>query len=359
MIKTYTYKIKSYRGFDEKFTRWSGACRFVYNCALELKIDMYRRFGKNISYYEISHQLPEVKEANPWLKEINAEAFQIMLERLENAYNSFFKRGHGFPKFKSKRKWKQSIPFKLPRFQNNEFYLTNWGKVSIFKNRFPKGKLKTAQIIKKANGYYLHVQSEEENIINSNENQVGLDMGIHYFCVTSDNQFYINPRTFLKHEKQLRREQLSLSRKKKYSQRWYKQVKKLGILYLKISRIRRDYLHKVSTELARKYGTIFMENLNIEGLAKNKKLSKHILDCGWGIFKVLLSYKSNVFLVDPKYTSQKCSNCGHIESANRVNQHTFKCKECDSEFNADYNASLNIMSSGRALIRQREALACA
>ena len=84
-----------------------------------------------------------------------------------------------------------------------------------------------------------------------------------------------------------------------------------------------------------------------------------VSDIEEGYFKQFLTYKSNVFLVDPKYTSQKCSSCGHTESANRINQHTFKCKECDSEFNADYNASLNIMSSGRALIRQREALACA
>ena len=102
-----------------------------------------------------------------------------------------------------------------------------------------------------------------------------------------------------------------------------------------------------------------MEDLNIKGMSKNKNLSKHILDCGWGIFKQLLSYKAMVVLVDPKYTSQTCSVCGCKDSANRISQSNFVCKSCGAEFNADYNASKNIKSKGIALMREREMLVCA
>jgi putative transposase len=94
-------------------------------------------------------------------------------------------------------------------------------------------------------------------------------------------------------------------------------------------------------------------------MSKNKNLSKHILDCGWGMFRTMLEYKSNVVVIDPKYTSQMCSECGVIDKNNRVSQSKFKCVSCGNELNADVNGAKNIMSKGIALVRQREALACA
>ena len=356
MIKTYTYKIKTNKQFEDKFNKWIGICNYLYNCALELKIDMYRRFGKSLTKYDIYKQLTEAKKENLWMKEVANVSLRSSLDNLDMAYQTFFK-GGGFPKFK-KKKYCKSIGFKSIMFNNNQFVLPKWGTIDIFKNRLPEGKLKTASIVKKADGYYLHVQAEYD-YINTNENQVGIDMGIKYFAVTSDNIYYDNPQHFKQYERKLRIENRSLARKIKYSKKWYKQVNKLARLHLKISRVRLDYLHKVSTELSKLYGLIFMEDLNIKGMSKNKNLSKHILDCGWGIFKQLLSYKATVYLIDPKYTSQTCSSCGCKDSANRINQSTFICTKCGIEFNADYNASLNILGSGRTLMREREMLVCA
>lgn len=356
MIKTYTYKIKVDNSFIEKFNQWVGTCRFLYNCALQMKIDAYQRCNKNISNYTIQKELTECKQEFEWLNQVHSQTLQAILDRLDKAYKSFFRRGYGFPKFVSKKKWK-SIPFKSCQLKENNFILPKWGIVKVFKDRLPEGEVKTASLIQKADGYYLHIQVEV-SYTNSNESQVGIDMGISYFVVTSDGLYINNPKHFKQFEKKLRIENRSLARKKKFSKQWYKQVKKLQLLYLKIQRVRLDFLHKTSTNLSKQYGTIFLEDLNVQGMVRSN-LSKHILDCSWTAFKNLLSYKANVVLVDAKYTSQKCSECGYIDKANRISQSEFVCKNCGSIFNADWNSSQNIKCKGIALMCQRKELSYA
>lgn len=357
MIKTYTYKIKINKDFEQKFNQWVGICRFLYNCALETKIEAYKK-GINLSNYDLQKQLTEAKEKIVWLSLVHSHTLKSILDRLEKSYNRFFK-GGGFPKFASKKKWK-SIPFKSESvcIKFGEFRLQKWGTVKVFKDRLPEGKIKTASIVKKADGYYLHVNVEVETVKNSNENQVGIDMGLSKFCVTSEGKIIENPKYFEKYEKELRRENRSLTRKKKGSKSWYKQANRLVRLHLKIQRTRTDFLHKLSTDFANEYGTVFMEDLNVEGMKKSN-LGKSISDASWSKFKNMLSYKTNVVEVGSRYTSQMCSNCGYVHKGNRISQSEFKCLNCGHEENADLNASKNILSRGTALVREREALACA
>lgn len=353
MIKTYTYKIKTNKAFERKFDYWVGALRFVYNCALECKITAYRRAGVTLSKFDLQKQLSEARNENDWLKEVGVVTLRAGLEKLDNAYKGFFRERKGFPKFASKKKWKSiQFPTQAVSYKDGRFYLTKWGYIKVFKDYIPDGGIKTASIVKKADGYYLHVQAECE-YQNLNENQVGIDMGISEFCVCSDGKVVHNPRILKQYERKLRVENRSLSRKKKFSKRWYKQVNRLAKLHLKIKRVREDFSHKQSTEIAKNYGTVFMENLNIKGMVRSN-LSKHIIDCSWGSFKRKLLYKANVITISPKYTSQTCSNCGHCEKENRITQSEFKCKSCGTELNADYNASLNILGKGIAVIRERE-----
>lgn len=356
MIKTYTYKIKTDNSFIEKFNQWLGCLRFLYNCALEMKIDAYKRCNKNISIYTIQKELTDCKKEFDWLNQVHSQTLQAILDRLDKTYKSFFRRGYGFPKFASKKKWK-SIPFKSAQLKDNDFFLPKWGGVKVFKDRMPEGEIKTASLIQKADGYYLHIQVEVP-YSNINENQIGLDMGISYFLVTSDGLYISNPKHFKFYERRLRIENRSLSRKKKFSKQWYKQVRRLQLLHLKIQRVRLDFLHKTSTNLSNQYGTIFMEDLNVQGMSRSN-LSKYILDCSWATFKNLLSYKSNVILVDARYTSQQCSECGNIDNKNRISQSEFVCVNCDSVFNADENASMNIKRKGIPLMRERKELSYA
>lgn len=344
-MKTYTYKIKS---IDEnKFNEWIGTCRFLYNSAKELKETLYKQ-GVNISCYEIQKQLTQAKKEIPFLKKVHSQTLQAIVERLDRAYKSFFN-GGGYPKWAKKGKWK-TIPFKsVKHIGGNQFSLPKWGNVRVFYSRPIEGALKTARIKKEVDGYYLQVVTDIDANINEHDNQVAIDLGVKYLFVSSAGQFVPNPKHFKKYEKQLRVEQRSLSRKKRGSNNWHKQKRRVQQCYLKLRRARKDFLHKASTNLARQNSTIFIEDLNVVGMAKSR-LAKHIYDCGWSMFVKMLEYKTNVVKVDPKYTSQECSECGHIARENRLTQSEFECVKCGHAANADFQASINILKRGQSLL---------
>jgi putative transposase len=168
-----------------------------------------------------------------------------------------------------------------------------------------------------------------------------------------------NPKHFKKHERKLKRANRCLSRKTKGSNRWKRQARQLARLHHRISNVRKDFLHKTATQIAKKYSLVYVEDLNIQGMVKNPRLSKHILDSGWGLFRTLLEYKTNVVKVPAKYTSQTCHVCGAKDARSRVSQSHFVCTCCGHASHADVNAAKNIMSLGEALVRKREAIACA
>jgi len=348
-MKTYTYKIKPNSFDEQQFVDWIGTCRFLYNSAKELKETAYKRKGINLSAYDISKQLTQAKKDIPFLRQVSAQTLQAILGRLDYAFKRFFN-GAGYPKWAAKHKWK-TIPFKSVQHKGgNTFRLPKWGNVKVFLSRPFEGNLKTARLKKQVDGYYLQVVTDTNSNINENDNQVAIDLGLKYFFVSSDGQYIDNPKHFEKYVKQLRIEQRSLARKKKGSHNWYKQLKRLKRVYLKLKRVRKDFLHKQSTALAKDYNIVYCENLNVAGMSKNSNLAKHILDCGWSMFIDMLSYKTEVVKVDPKYTSQECSECGHIARENRQSQSKFKCMICGHSENADYQATKNIMKRGQSLL---------
>lgn len=361
---TYKRKLKLTTEQENRLFSWIGACRVVYNLGLEIKQTAWRNKQENVSGYDLMKQLPDLKDIE-WIDDVPSQSLQNAIERLEFSYKNFFRtysEGGGFPKFASKHRYKSILFKKVEILENNIVKLPKIGTLRLFKDSEIKGNPKTATIIKEPTGFFICITCDniDKNISNSDESQViGLDMGVSYFCINSSGNFYVNPRHFKKWERKLRIENRSLSRKVKGSNRWKKQKRKLARFHHKIANVRKDYLHKLSTELASKYHTVFIEDLRIKNMVRNKHLSKHILDCGWGMFKTILEYKTNVVKLNPKYTSQTCNSCGCIDSKNRLSQSEFVCTTCGHVDNADVNASKNILSKGIALIREREALACA
>jgi putative transposase len=362
-VLTYKRKLKLSKAHEMRISSWIGACRVVYNIALEIRIVTYKNKGETISKFDLINQLPLIKNTE-WIKDVPAGTLQNAVERMDISYQNFFrtfKNGGGFPKFAKKNKY-NSIIIKDIKVENNTVKIPKIGVIKTFKEREIKGIPKRATIIKEPTGYFICIQCDgvEKPVYNSDKNQVGgIDMGISHFCIDSDGGFVANEKHFYKYERKLRIENRSLARKKKFGKNWEKQTKKLGMLHHKIANVRKDFLHKKSTDYARKYSTLFLENLKINNMVRNKNLSKHILDCGWGMFRVMLEYKTNVIRINPKHTSQKCNQCGHVCKENRASQSVFKCISCGHENNADINATLNLKSEGIAIIRQREALACA
>ena len=355
MIKTYTYKIKPNKALERKFEEQVGICRYVYNLGIEVREESYKK-GVNINYFDLSKQLTEAKKDFPWLREVNAQTLQAVLERLELGYKKFFAdlkvgKTTSKPKWAKKDKWR-NLPFKSIKMTFNGFKLPSFGNVKVFNFKVPKGELRTASIIKEADGLYLKVVVKERDIEQIRENQpiCAIDMGITYFMITSDGEFVENPRHLFNYLKQIVLENRKLSRMKKGGSNFKKQVKVLQLLYQKVSRVRKDFLHKQSRHLANNYSTIIREDLKISKMVNNSKLAKHILDCSWGTFFTLLEYKTNVIKVNPAYTSQECSKCGHTCKENRRTQSLFECVKCNYTENADLQATFNILQRGQSLM---------
>lgn len=357
---TYTFKIKPNKTQINQFENHLNITRLVYNIAKETKEYAYSK-GQSLSCYDLMKQLPELKKEFTWMKEVNAQTLQGVIERLDKGYIKFFrdlKKGAKVskPHWASKKKWK-SVEFKqsgnnpILRFEkDNKFNLPKIGKIKIFKSREVYGNMKLARVLKECDGWYLQIVTDYERPKCDSQAEVGIDLGIRHFVITSDGEYFENINVLKKNLKKLRVEQRSLSRKKKGSNNWYKQVKRVQKLYLKISRIRKDYLHKVSTSLASNYSTVYCEDLDISKMLENPIYSRSISDVSWYSFTEMLNYKTNLVKVDAMYSSQECNNCGHVSKENRKTQENFKCVKCNHSGNADFEASLTILKRGQSLL---------
>jgi len=353
MIKTYTYKLKPNKKLFNKLEEQLSVCRYVYNLAKEVR-DTSHKAGVSVNYYDLSKQLTETKKDFAWLRVVNSQTLQATLERLENGYKKFFKelkegKKTSIPHWAKKDKWR-SIDFKGVKAIHNSFKLPTIGIVKVFKFKGPKGELRTAKLLKEADGWYLKVVIKEADAVRENQSVCAIDMGIKYFLVTSDGEYVENPKHLFRYLQELRVENRKLSRMKKGGSNFKKQKKVLAKLHLKVSRVRKDFLHKQSRSLANNYKTIIREDLNISKMVQDSKLAKHILDCSWGTFFEFLNYKTNVVKVNPAYTSQTCSKCGHVAKENRKTQSLFECIKCGHTDNADFQACQNILQLGQQLM---------
>lgn len=360
MIRTYRYKLYTNKSVEVRFNQWLGSTRFIYNIAKETKEYAYKAYGVNLTYYDLAKQLTQCRKEYDWLRKVNSQTLQATLEQLERSYQNFFSGRARYPKWAAKHYWK-SFGFKQNIKQTDKgFKLPSFGVVKVHNNRKIDGKIKTARLIRKADGIHLHVVAEvKDKIYYPGENQIGVDMGIKHFAVTSHGEYIPNPRFLENQLRKLRIEQRGLSRKEKGSKRRDRQRKVVARLHKKVVDARRDFLHKTSTYIASNYSNVAIENLNIRGMVRSN-LSRHITDVSWGTFFDMLEYKcNNLVRVDAKYTSQECSVCGHTCKENRMTQSIFKCVSCGHEDNADVDAAKIIEARAFADSRQREALACA
>ena len=370
MLKGYKYLIKPNKEQIEMFEKHFGCVRFVYNWGLEQKIKTYQETTKNITVFNLITSLPELKEDNPWLKEINSQSIQMSLKNLDNAYTRFFKEKKGFPKFKSKYNPKQS--FQCPQHCSVDFNQSflNIPKVkkikTIFHRKF-EGEIKNVTISKVASDkYYVSILVEDEKELPSkskleSENAIGIDLGLKDFAIMSDGDRISNPKYLKKSEKQLARKQRQLSRKKKGSNNRNKQRKIVAKLHEKIANQRKDFLHKSSSTIVHKnHGTICVEDLNVKGMIKNHRLAKSISDVGWGMFYSFLKYKcewnGKNFLDIGRFepSSKMCSTCAAIKSDLKLSDREWKCIKCNMIHDRDINASKNILHLLNCVLEGKE-----
>ena len=373
MIKTYKYKLKLNKSQSERLEQWLGVTRLIYNTALSVKIEAYRKLGKTVTRFDLQKELPEIKKEFEWVKDVNSQSLQCVLKRLDNTYQNFF-RGGGFPKFAKKGRWK-SIEF--PQnvvVEGYRIWLPKLGYVNYHKSRDLSGIIKTTMVTKEIDGWYVSLSCEcERNVLVSSDNQVGIDVGVAHFFVSSDGQLVENPRWLDKCSRDLRIIHRKIARREKGSANRRKAVIELQKKWTKIKRCRKNKLHELSTEIVLNNNLIVVENLKLRNMTKSAKgsvenpgknvaqksgLNRSMLDLGVGSFFSMLEYKSEYYgrdfvKVDPKYTSQTCHKCNHRSKENRKIQSQFACVKCGHTANADYNAAVNILQAGRTVLLSR------
>ena len=360
MIKAYKYRLNPTVHQKEQFMQHIGACRFTYNWALEQKIKSYKNGKTNLSRFDLQHMVVhDLKKENVWLKEVNSQSLLNSLINLELAFTKFFREKKGFPRFKSKKNPSKS--FSVPQhytidFDNNTIKLPKIGMVKARLHRQFEGILKTATVsVNNIGQFHISILVDDEKEVPVKQlfgehTIIGIDVGLKHFATLSNGTKINNPRNLQKSSPKLSILQRRLSRKQKGSNNRNKAIYKVAKQHLKISNQRKDFLHKLTTQLIRENQAIAIETLNIAGMLKNQHLAKSISDVSWSEFFRQLEYKSKwygktVLKIGRFEPSTKiCSVCGYYSHEMTLSVREWKCLECDTTHDRDINAAKNIKS---------------
>jgi len=356
LMKTYKYKLKPTKKQEETFESWVNTCRFIYNLALEERITHYEMRKKSPSKFDQYNQLSELKKYFPFLKRTYSSTLEDSLDRLDKTYLRFFK-GSGFPKFAKKGQYNSFTYKRHFTVKDKTIKLPKIGEVKYFNSREIIGKPKTATIVKQVDGWFICITAEYETDFETIEidkqNPIAFDMGATRFLALSDGSFIDSPLFLEPNLKKLKVLQRKLARQRKGSKS--REITKIQIqkLFKNISNQRLDFLHKTSTNLSEIYSSIYMEDLKLQKMQESgfTKVNRNMSDRGFAMFKELLKYKmvekgKHLGLVNPAYTSQKCSECLITDKKSRLSQSEFVCTSCGHLSNADLNASKNILRQG-------------
>lgn len=362
MEKTYIYKMYPNKQQEELIQKTFGCCRFIYNYFLNKKKNLYRDFSQNISFNECCRELTLLKNENDWLREPDKCALQNSLKNLFKAYDMFYKFGYGYPKFKTKKDYRQS--YRTQNYNkntilvsNNRIKLPKLGFVKIRNKQIPEGRILNATIIYDSDGmYYVHVCCTDIKPVNAKKTNksVGIDLGISNFATYSDNRPKTENMKFCcKAEEKLSKLHGEMDRKVYGSNNWNKARIKLTKLYKKISNQKKDFLQKLTTELVNEYDVICIEDLNVSDMiARSNVKNKYLNDVSFYEFRRQLEYKckwygKKLIVVDHYYpSSQICNICGTRDGKKTLDIRSWTCKVCGATHDRDINAAINILKKG-------------
>lgn len=379
MIKrmAFRFQLKTNPGLERQLSRAAGCSRLVWNKGLALQKERLEAGLSCLSYAKLAALLVGWKqeEETAFLSEVHSQPLQQSLMQLDRALQDAFDKTSPkqFPRFKKRGK---QDSFRYPQGvkleeADSRIYLPKIGWVRYRKSRAVTGVVRNATVSRHGGKWYVSVQTEEKAAPqHSSRTSVGIDLGVVKLATLSDGTVYWPLNSFKRHAAQLARLQRSLSRKVKFSANWRKQKEKIVRLHSRIARIRRDDLHKRSTEISKNHAMIAVEDLQVAHMSQSAKgtveepgrrvkaksgLNRAILDQGWRELRRQLAYKQEwnggiLVIVPPQYTSQTCSACGHTAAENRPTQALFRCRGCGYTDDADVNAAKNILAAGHAVL---------
>lgn len=367
MEKAYRFRIYPDEAQKVMIAKTLGCCRWVYNHYLTYRKEEYENNQRSVSYQDCSGELTKQKKQDDtiWLQEVDSTALQSALKNLDKAYDNFFrgcKTGEniGYPQYKCKRDHNQSYTSK---FVNNNIQILDGAirlpKLGIVKCKYSRevnGRIQSVTVRRNAaEHYYVSIQCTDVEIeqLPKTSQSVGVDLGIKDYVVTSNGEKYPNNRYLSKGEKKIIRLQKSLSRKQKGSNNREKERKLYAKAHERVTNQRSDMIHKITTELVKRYDVICIEDLAVKNMVKNHKLAKSISDASWGEFKRQLLYKAEwygkkVIIIDRLFPSSQTCSCCHVkwEGTKDLKVRVWTCSSCGATHDRDMNAAINILSEG-------------
>jgi len=366
-VKAIKVKIYPRKWQKELIEKHFGCCRFSYNYGLERKIKTYTETKKSVSFYAIQKEIPTLYSEKPWLKEINSQSLQQSLKDLDSAFSHFFKKNNSFPKFKSKYNEKQS--FRIPQHfeisKDKKSIKVPKLKWITFRDKFniPKDiEFRNITISREGNEYFASICYDEKIVkpqlkpIQENKT-IGIDLGVKTLATLSDGTKIDNPKHFKKYQDKLALEQQKLSKKTNRETNSYKKQKeKVRKVYKKVRNTRKDFLHKLTTNLTKNqsWTSFVMEDLAVKQTLQDnsKPMSRLIGDAGWRMFRSLMEYKcidkGKNFIAIGRYdpSSKTCSVCGNVYQELGRDEYEWICSSCNSKHDRDINAAKNIKNFG-------------
>lgn len=362
MIKAYKYRLYPTAEQATFFEKSFGCCRYVYNWALQRRIETYQNSGERLRYVSIAKELTSLKkqEETEWLSEVSTQSLQSSIRNMDAAFTRFFREKKGFPKFKSKKRDGKSFQFVQQvyvDFESKRIQMPKVGKVKFACDRTFVGKIGTCTVSKSpTNKYYISITVDDgkpmpEKPMIDFKTSVGIDVGIKDFAVLSNGQVFENPKFLEKAEKRLKVLQRRLAKKQKGSKRRERAKLAVAKHHERIRNKRTNFIHQVTSRIVRENQTMVIEDLNVSGMLKNHCLAKSISSVAWSEFFRQLQYKcdwygKNLVRIGRFEPSSKMCLCGSVYKDLKLSQRRWVCPSCGRDNDRDLLAAVNILRFG-------------
>lgn len=361
--RAYRYELKPNMTQRILLAKHSGCARFAYNWGLAQRITLYQEEKKSTNPMAQHKALNQLKQTEfPWMYEVSKCAPQEALRDLDRAFKNFFtglKAGTkvGFPKFKKKGVHDSFRLTGTIKIKGKAVQLPRLGVIHLKEEPYVGGRILSATVNREADRWFVslscEVEIKEPKPVKGEV--VGIDVGLNHFAIMSDGLKIEAPKPLAKYLKRLKRLSKKHSRKQKGSNNRKKSALALARLHRKIRNIRQDFIHKLTTKLARTKSEIVIEDLNVRGMMRNERLARHITDVGWGEFRRQLSYKtiwygSALTTVNRFYPSSKtCSKCDYVMKEMPFSLREWDCPSCGTHHDRDENAAKNLKKQAKSI----------
>lgn len=336
-----------------------GASRFCYNQAKAISENVRELGGKFPGKLSLRNMVvQQVKPENPWLYEVPATIVSEAVFDFHQTMKSFFSRGHGYPKFRSRKADRGSFTVDNQQFkiEGKRLYIAKLGCFKLTEILRFEGKLVSLTVSQKGKRHYASILVDTEvEAYPQTGAVVGVDLNIHSVD-TSDGVSVSTRQFFRESEKKLAHAQRVLSRRKKGSANWHKARRRVAKIHEDIANKRLDAHHKLSHSLVKDHSVILLEDLHIKGMMKNRRLAKSISDAAFYQLINQIEYKANLHGRDVQRvgrffpSSKKCSECGSVKAKLTLSERIYRCEECGMVLARDHNAARNILAEGLSIL---------